>query len=182
MLTICNNILSLRIMISSSKTLFSVNSLSVIIFSLIKFIEVTLVHKIIQVSSVQVNKTSSAHCIMCYHLNSFRLSPLSHLCPSPPNPSVPFPSGFHHTAICVYMYVCVCMYAHTHACIACMCIWHVCIDIYAMCVCDFFFAQSLLSSSPPNSPPLWQLSVCFMYPCLSFYFVHQLILFIRFHM
>ena len=177
MLTICNNILSLRMMISSSKTLFSVNSLGVIIFSFIKFIEVTLVHKIIQVSSVQVNKTSSAHCIMCYHLNSFRLSPLSHLCPSPPNPSVPFPSGFHHTAICVYMYVCVCMYAHT--CMYSMYVYMACVYRHICHVCVWFLFCSVPSLiQPPKLPsPLTAVSLFYVSMpqflfCASAYLIH----------
>ena len=175
MLTICNNILSLRMMISSSKTLFSVNSLGVITFSFIKFIEVTLVHKIIQVSSVQVNKTSSAPCIVCYHLNSFRLSPLSCLCPSPPNPSVPFPSAFHHTAVCVYMYI----YVYTHLHVWHACVYDICVYRHICHVCVWFLFCSVPSLiQPPNLPsPLTAVSLFhvsmpqFLF-CASAYLIH----------
>ena len=67
----------------------------------IGFLGVILVYNTIQVSVVQLNKTSSAHCIMypwpkaesfCLHLSS--------LCPPPPTP-IHFPSGYHSTLVCV---------------------------------------------------------------------------------
>ena len=54
------------------------------------------------------------------------------------------------------------------------------------CPCPWVIHTCSLASpfpfSPPLSttPPLWSLSVCSMFPCLWFYFVHQFILFIRF--
>ena len=53
------------------------------------------------------------------------------------------------------------------------------------CLCLWFYLCLILSPFLPslclNLLPLWQLSVCSMYPCLCFHFVHQFILFIRCH-
>ena len=70
----------------------------------IEFIGVTLVHKAIQVSSVQVNKTSSAHCIVHptpqAKSHSIPILPLfAHL----HLPSTHFPSGYHHTVVSIYV-------------------------------------------------------------------------------
>ena len=57
-------------------------------FSLIEFIGVTLVNKTIQVSSVQLNKLSSAHCTMgsLPKVNSLSIS----IYPLPPPPAILF--------------------------------------------------------------------------------------------
>ena len=123
-----------------------------ILYFLIEFIGVTLVHNTIQFSSVQLNKTS-AHCIvhpLPQAKQSLFLSPFI-----PPLPTS-FPSGYHHTVVCVYV--------------------KIYIYIYSFCLIPLAsFIQ------PPNTLPLWQLSFCSMYLCLCSYFFHKFILFIRFH-
>ena len=73
---------------------------------LIEFIGVTLVHKTIQVSSVQLNKAKSSHGILCpspqaksLSIHIFSLFALLHLLPPP--------SGCHHSPHCC---LCVCIY------------------------------------------------------------------------
>ena len=61
-------------------------------------------------------------------------------------PSHSLPSGHHHTVVFVYG-----LYTHV--------LW--------------LIPSSFLSCSPVPSP-LWWLSVCSMYPCFCFYFVHQI--------
>ena len=52
------------------------------------------------------------------------------------------------------------------------------IDIYYI----YFLPNPFIFFHPaPNHPPLRQLSVSFMYPCFCFCFVHQFILFFKFH-
>ena len=106
-----------------------------------KFIGVTLVHKTIQVSSVQLSKTSSARCIVRRLPTASPFStPFMPPLPSSTSPSA-FPSDYHHAVVCV----CV---------------------IYTY---GFFLNPFTFSHSAPKPPPLWQLSVCSMYPCICFY-------------
>lgn len=81
---------------------------------LIEFIEMTLVHKIIQVSSVQLNKTASAHWTVCplpqaKFLSVPILPHLAHL----HLPPTPFPSGLWlspYSFLClkrIYTYICI---------------------------------------------------------------------------
>ena len=58
--------------------------------------------KTIQVSSTQLGKTSSAHGSMCPLPQAKYLSARFHRL-YPPSPSPPFPSGCHHTVVCVYV-------------------------------------------------------------------------------
>ena len=58
-------------------------------FLKIEFIGLTLVHKTIQVSSVQLNKTSSVHCIVCPSPHAKSLSVL--FCPTQPTSTYPPP-------------------------------------------------------------------------------------------
>ena len=44
------------------------------------------------------------------------------------------------------------------------------------------YTLSLLSPIIPFSPPIWSLSVCSLFPCLSFYVVHLFVLLIRLHL
>ena len=95
----------------------------------------------------------SASCAPCTKRGLF-LSPAIHPLPTSTCPSpAPFPSGCHHPVVCVYV----------------LCIW-----------VSFLLNPFTFSSNSPLSPPLWELSVYSMYPCLCFYIVHQFILFIRF--
>ena len=87
-----------------------------------EFIGVTLVHKTIQVSSVQLNKTSSAQCIMHPLLKVKFLSiPIypPHSLPSSTSPYPPFPLAITVLlSVCVsYMCVCVCFIYVTCACV-----------------------------------------------------------------
>ena len=79
------------------------------------------------------------------------MAPFPTLCPPPPSP--PLPCGHHHTVSCVY---------------------GSCTYVLRLIPSPSFIQFPLL-------PPLWQLSICSMHPCLCFCFVHQFILFIRFH-
>ena len=77
----------------------------------------TLVHKTIQVSSVQLNKTSSAHCVCRVLVGPSKVSFCPHFDPLWPPPLSPhlhpsFPSYHHHTVVWVsvsciyYAYAC----------------------------------------------------------------------------
>ena len=48
---------------------------------------------------------------------------------------------------------------------------HCCLCPGALHTC--MYVLWLISSIPPSTPPLWDLSVCSMYPCFWFYFVRQ---------
>ena len=87
---------------------------------------------------------------------SFHLH-FSPLCLLPPTPT-PFLSCYYHTVACVYVCVYVCIHIYMYKKI-----W---IYIYI-----YIYNLHLLSCSPSNTPPLSQLSVCSLYPCLCFYFV-----------
>ena len=69
-----------------------------------EFIGVILVHKTIQVSSAQLNKTSSAHCIVLP-------SPKAKELPIHPSfaylhlPATPSLTGYYHTVVCEYVCV-----------------------------------------------------------------------------
>ena len=76
----------------------------------------TLVHKITWILSVQLNKTSPAHCIVHPSPQAKSLSVpvfphFAHL----HLPLTPFPSGYPHILICVYvLYVCFCFALFLH--------------------------------------------------------------------
>ena len=145
----------------------------------------TLVYKTMQVSSVQLNKTPSAHCIGCPSPKAQSLS--SHfpcLCPPPPpHPLSLWPLAHCCLCLCDYIYVIV---IYMSLCDIYVYIWERDICMYRERERERERERFCLIPSPafiqlPNSPPLRQLSVCPMCPRLSFYFDHQLILFIRFH-
>ena len=72
------------------------------LFLKIEFIVVTLVHRTIQVSRVQLNKASSSHCITCPPPQAKSLSvPISFPLPTSTQIPLPFPSCYHHTVVCV---------------------------------------------------------------------------------
>ena len=120
---------------------------------LIKFIGVILVHKIIQVSSIQLNKTSSAHFSMHPSPQAKSLSiPISFPLPTSTYPHLPSRLAITTLSSVSMHYVCV--------------FW---------LIPSPSFIQSL------NLPPFWELPVCSMCPCLCFYLVCQFVLFIRFH-
>lgn len=78
------------------------------LFIFIEFIKVILVHKAIQFSSVQLNKTSCTHCIVhpSPQVKSLSVPIYPPLWPPPP-PQPPFPFGFHYTAVSIcYIYSC----------------------------------------------------------------------------
>ena len=87
-------------------------------FFRIEFIGMTLVNRTTQVSSVRPNKTSSAYCIVhlppkVKSLFAPTYPPFAHFHLTTP----PFPSSYHHTAICVYVsYMYMCIYTHTYMC------------------------------------------------------------------
>ena len=58
-------------------------------------------------------------------------------------------------------------------CCPCLCVICVCVCVYIYM--GFFYLNLFFTFFPsvPQSPSLWQLSVCSMCPCLCFYFVHQ---------
>ena len=58
---------------------------------------------------------------------------------------------------------------------------HRCLCPWVMHICSLANALNFYHSVPSLLPSDSQLSVCSMYPGLCFYFVHQFILFIRFH-
>ena len=70
-----------------------------IYFLLIEFIELTLICKVIQVSSVQPNKASSAQCIICLSLPEVSFHPHVPLLRPPSLSPLPHPSGYRHTVV-----------------------------------------------------------------------------------
>ena len=120
------------------------------VFMYYLFIGMTLIHKTIQVSSVQVNKTLSLHCIMHPSPRAKSLSiriPL--LCPPPPRPDPPFPRVITTllSCLCVCVYVCIHMYIHTHTYIYTQ--KHICKYIWGF----FCLIPSASFILPPTSLP-----------------------------
>ena len=113
-----------------------------------------MVCKTMHVSSVQLSKTSSAHCttVLCTHL------PRQSLFQSPFPPALPWPTSIYPLSL----------WPSSNYCL-CRCVVNICA-----------LADPFTFSDPVPHPPLRQLSVCSMYPCLCFYVVPQIILFFRF--
>ena len=65
----------------------------------------------------------------------------------------PFPSGYHHTVVCVYVFIHLHLYLSIHTYI--------------------FFAQSLhlVFTQLPYPPSFWELSVCSLYRCLFLFYL-----------
>ena len=110
---------------------------------LIEFIGVTLVHKTTKIQGY--NSTNHhLHTVLCTHhpskVSFYLQSPhFSYL-----HLTLPLPSDYHHTDVCVYvLYIC-------------------------------FYNPFTSFHQVLQPPPLWHLSVWSMYPCLCFYFVHQI--------
>lgn len=82
----------------TTRFFFLSNIIKVIYFYIVflsEFIGMTFVCKTIQVSSVQVNKISSSHCIVHQLPQDKSLSPTS------TNSHLPFPSAYQYTVFCV---------------------------------------------------------------------------------
>ena len=79
----------------------------ILFYNFIQFIEVTLVNKIMQVSSVQPYNTSYVYCIV-HSVPKSSLLPSPFIPPFPfsTSPYPPFPSGNHYIVVCVFLLVC----------------------------------------------------------------------------
>ena len=104
-----------------------------------------------QVDNSMKHHLCTASCAHCPKQSLF-LSPFSPTLPTSTYHLSPFPSDHHHT---------------------------VSVSIYYMYFMFFVFNHLTFFHLAHQPPPLWQLSVCSMYPCLYFYFVCHFILFIR---
>ena len=125
-----------------------------------------LAHKTIQVSSVQLNKTSRAH---CPHKASFHplLAAFAHSTASPPPPPLGLspPRGLELSMyLSMYLPMYLSMYLSMYLCMyLCIC----------LCICLYIYLSTFLNPftffhPASKSPPLWQLSVCPLHPGLLF--------------
>ena len=58
---------------------------------------------------------------------------------------------------------------------------HTIVCVHGLCIYVLWLVSSTFFPVLPNTPSLWDLSVCSLCPCPWFYFICQFVLFIRFH-